>query len=93
MPTGSRGELTITITQIKHDHVISDSLPESIPHSVLETDKVFSIFSHEVSSVEVRVSLHEHVPHQLLLGQLFAPRVAKEGTGGANLGQEKARLT
>ena len=73
--------------------VKSHFVPKRVPHSVLETDEVLIIFSHQVPCVEVSISFHKHIPHQLLLSQLLAPCIAKEWAGGTHLGQEKACVT
>lgn len=68
------------------------AVPEGISHSVPEADEAILVFSHEVARVEVGVSLHEHVSHQLLLCQLLASGVAEEWAEGAHLGQQEPCL-
>lgn len=67
--------------------------PVGVSHSVSETDEAVLVLNHQVARVEVHVSLGKHVSHQLLLGQTFAASVAKKRADGADLGQQKARLT
>lgn len=73
---------------LKYRHLPSYlTVPEGVSYSVSETDEALLVFSHKVTCVEVGVTLHEHVPHELLLGQLLASSIAKEGAEGTNFGQ------
>lgn len=69
------------------------SLPESVSHSVFETDEIVLILSHQVSSVEVSVSFDKHVSEDLLLRELFVSSVSEERTLTADLRQQQPRLT
>lgn len=69
------------------------TVPEGVSHSVSETDEALVVLGHEVSCVEVDVSLCEHVPQQLLLRQLFTAGIAKERAEGTHPGQQQPRLT
>lgn len=69
------------------------AIPECVSNPVFEVDKISVILDHQISRVEIYISLFKHISQQLLFRHGFVPRVAKKRVGERQGSHQQADFT
>ena len=73
-------------------YCICRALPKCVSNTIAEVDKISVVLEHEVPSVEVHVSLPEHISEELLLWLQLISSIAQKGVQGRHGGNQDACL-
>lgn len=68
-------------------------LPERVTYTVLKVNEVVLVDSHQVTTVEVKISFSENIPKSLPLGLLLILGVADKRGNVSDLRHQQSRLT
>lgn len=68
-------------------------IPECVSNPIFEVDKVSVVLEHQVSSVEIHITLFKDVSQQLLFRHGLISRVTKKRVGERQWGNQQAYFT
>lgn len=68
------------------------AVPERVTYTILKVNEIVFVNPHQVSAVEVQISLSENVTESLALRLVFVLGIAHEGSYVGNLGYQQSSL-